>query len=188
MWFPCWRANRLLIDTCYLLREKNTSSSTFIFIITTQHYQLKGLQDETRGCETRQGKKKKKITEGRLKRSTKWTNIGGVVSYSLRQQQNKTKKKLQNETERPSGLNLKQCTVEALKSMTTTLPWMPTITQMVYLENCTGHLTKSRHSTDTARIPPPTSMILTGLFVFVTMLRSDIDHYALTIREPSVGF
>ncbi len=55
--------------------------------------------------------------------------------------------------------------------MATTLPWMPTITQMVYLEICTGHLTKSRHSTDRerrAKIPPPTSMILTGLFVLVT--------------------
>lgn len=55
--------------------------------------------------------------------------------------------------------------------MATTLPWMPTITQMVYLENCTGHRTKSRNGTDRerrAQIPPPTSMIFTGLFVLVT--------------------
>merc|ERR1712035_156923 len=100
--------------------------------------------------------------------------------------------KLQNETERPSGLNLERCTVKALKSMATTLPWMPTITQMVYLENCTGHLTKSRHSTDReerrAQTPPPTSMILTGLFVSVTSAeRSDVGHHrTLTMREPSV--
>lgn len=48
-------------------------------------------------------------------------------------------RKLQNETARPSGPNVEPCAAEALKSMTTTLPWMPTITQMVYLENGAGH-------------------------------------------------
>lgn len=103
---------------------------------------------------------------GYIKGSTKRMSAGGF--YSLQQQQQK--QKLQNEKERPSGLNLKRCAAEALKSMTTTLPWMPTITQMAYLETRTGHLTEIRHGADSAQIPSPTSMILTGLFVCVTVL------------------
>lgn len=71
----------------------------------------------------------------------------------------------ENETKRPSGPNFEPCAAEALKSMATTLPWMPTITQMVYLENGVGHLTASRDSTDTDQTPPPNSMIL-GLFLY----------------------
>lgn len=37
----------------------STSSSTFIFIITTGHYQLKWLLDEMRGCKNMSGGKKK---------------------------------------------------------------------------------------------------------------------------------
>lgn len=68
-------------------------SSTFIFITTTLHYQLKWLLDEMRGSKTCQGrgaggrKKLRKAGRGRLKRSTagKRTNTGGVVFYSLQQ-------------------------------------------------------------------------------------------------------
>lgn len=56
------------------------------------------------------------------------------------------------------------CAAEALKSMATTLPWMPTITQMVYLGNGIGHLTASRDGTH--QTPPPNSMILAGVFFF----------------------
>lgn len=128
--------------------RKTTSSITFIFIMTKQHYQLKWLLDEIRGAETCQ--KGNKITKSRQRKSKEKHKEEKCRRRSLLFPPTTTKGKLQNETERPSGLDLEQCSAEALKSMTTTLPWMPTITQMVYLENYTGHLTKSRHSTDRA--------------------------------------
>lgn len=64
---------------------------------------------------------------------------------------------------------------------------MPTITQMAYLEKRAGHLTEIRRGADSAQIPSPTSMILTGLFVCVTVLGGgDTDQCAVTTREPSV--
>lgn len=47
-------------------KKKKNSSSTFNFIITTQHYQVKRLQDEMRGCETCQKENQitKRQTEG----------------------------------------------------------------------------------------------------------------------------
>lgn len=60
--------------------------------------------------------------------------------------------------------------------MTTTLPWMPTITQMVYLENYTRNLTEIRHQAP--QTPSPTSADLCALF--------HADRRNVATRELSV--
>lgn len=77
---------------CHLQREKipSTSSSTFLFIIPTLHYQPRWFLDELRGCKNMsggEGKKRQNAGGGRLKRSTvcKRTNTGGVCFPSLQQ-------------------------------------------------------------------------------------------------------
>lgn len=90
------------------------------------------------------------------------------------------------ETERPSGPNFEPCAAEALKSMAATLPWMPTITQMAYLENGVGHLTASRDGADSDQTPPPNSMILA--VYFWTSDRAENGPPRPSATEPSVGF
>lgn len=163
-----------IIDRC---REKSPTSSLHFHLYynkTTLSTEMAPRREERLWSTPGRKENYKRQAEG-AEEEHKETNTGWAFFFICA---SKIKKR-QNEKEQPSGLNSEQCTAEALKSMRTVLPCMLTITQMVCLENHTGHLTMSRHSADSAEIQSPDAAILTG---FVCICNSAME------REASAGF
>lgn len=120
-WFKCWQ----IIDRPVPPPERqitSTSSSTFIFIITTLHYQPEAapgwderLQNMSGGVGDKKESKKerRKAGGGETKEkhtAGKRTNTGGVVFYPPPTPPTNRSRRMRRK--RPSGLNLERCAVK----------------------------------------------------------------------------